>query len=178
VPGTVIRLDVERLPSGGSPKPLWLWWSRTTTDAALADTVWPCFLRRFDLEHTFRYWKQHLGWTRPALRDPLAADRWTALVMAVYTQLRLARPLTGDLRRPWERPLPIERLTPGRVRRGFRQVRRSLPVLTKPAKPSHPGPGRPPGRRNYRKAPVYNVGNALLENDQRTDERHPERSAS
>lgn len=178
VPGTVIRLDVERLPSGGSPKPLWLWWSRTSTDAALADTVWSCFLRRFDLEHTFRYWKQHLGWTRPALRDPLAADRWTALVITVYTQLRLARPLTGDLRRPWERPLPIERLTPGRVRRGFRQVRRSLPVLTNPAKPSRPGPGRPPGRRNHRKAPVYNVGNALLENVQRTNEPHPERSAS
>ncbi|MEV7239590.1 NF041680 family putative transposase [Streptomyces sp. NPDC051020] len=177
VPGTVIRLDVERLPSGGSPKPLWLWWSRTDTDATLADTIWSCFLRRFDLEHTFRYWKQHLGWTRPRLREAAAADRWTVLVMAVYTQLRLARPLAEDLKRPWERPLPVERMTPGRVRRGFRQVRRSLPVLTKPTKPSRPGPGRPPGRRNKRKTPVYDVGNALLEGSQRTEERRTEHPA-
>lgn len=171
VPGTVIRLDVERLPSGGSPKPLWLWWSRTDADATLADTIWSCFLRRFDLEHTFRYWKQHLGWTRPRLREAAAADRWTVLVMAVYTQLRLARPLAEDLKRPWERPLPVERMTPGRVRRGFRQISRSLPILTKPTKPSRPGPGRPPGRRNKLKAPVYDVGNALLEGTQRTEER-------
>ncbi|GGJ62124.1 hypothetical protein GCM10010121_085940 [Streptomyces brasiliensis] len=177
VPGTVMRLDVERLPSGGSPKPLWLWWSRTDTDATLADTIWSCFLRRFDLEHTFRYWKQHLGWTRPRLREPAAADRWTALVIAAYTQLRLARLLAEDLKRPWERALPVERLTPGRVRRGFRQVRGSLPVLTNPTKPSRPGPGRPPGRRNKRKSPVYDVGNALLESSQRTDERRTERAA-
>ncbi|MFJ9381961.1 transposase, partial [Streptomyces sp. NPDC101455] len=112
IPGTVLRLDAERLPSGGTPKPLWLWWSRNEPDATLADTIWSCFLRRFDLEHTFRYWKQQLGWTRPRLREPAAADRWTALVMAVYTQLRLARPLAEDLKRPWERPLPVERLTP------------------------------------------------------------------
>ncbi|MFE4798264.1 hypothetical protein ACFRFL_25075 [Streptomyces sp. NPDC056708] len=130
-----------------------------------------------DLEHTFRYWKQHLGWTRPRLREAAAADRWTALVMAVYTQLRLARPLAEDLKRPWEHPLPVERMTPGRVRRGFRQVRRSLPVLTKPAKPSRPGPGRPPGRRNKRKTPVYDVGNALLEGRQRTEERQTEHPA-
>ena len=28
------------------------------------------YLRRFDLEHTFRLFKQTLGWTRPKLRDP------------------------------------------------------------------------------------------------------------
>jgi hypothetical protein len=35
------------------------------------------FLRRFDLEHTFRLFKQVLGWTAPKIRDPEAADRWT-----------------------------------------------------------------------------------------------------
>jgi hypothetical protein len=65
-------------------------------------------------------------------------------------------------------------MTPGRVRRGFRQIRRSLPILAKPTKPSRPGPGRPPGRRNKRKAPVYDVGNALLEGSQRTEDRRTE----
>jgi hypothetical protein len=46
--------------------------------------------------------KQTLGWTVPRIRTPQAADRWTWLVLAAYTQLRLARPLAEDLRRPWE----------------------------------------------------------------------------
>ncbi|TQK86887.1 hypothetical protein FB563_7044 [Streptomyces puniciscabiei] len=63
-----------------------------------------CFLRRFDIERTFRLLKQTLGWTKPRLRSSEAADRWTWLVIAPYAQLRLARPLATDLRRPWEKP--------------------------------------------------------------------------
>ena len=48
--------------------------------------------------------KQTLGWTIPKLRTPEAADRWTWLIIAACTQLRLARPLAEDLRRPWEKP--------------------------------------------------------------------------
>ena len=54
--------------------------------------LWQAFLRRFDLEHTFRLFKQTLGWTRPEARTPAAADRWTWLIIAAHTQLRLARP--------------------------------------------------------------------------------------
>lgn len=46
----------------------------------------------FDIEHTFRMLKQTLGWTRPRRRDSAAADRWTWLILAAHTQLRLARP--------------------------------------------------------------------------------------
>jgi hypothetical protein len=42
---------------------------------------------------------------------PQAADRWTWLLIAAHTQLRLARPLAADLRRPWERPAPPPRLS-------------------------------------------------------------------
>ena len=75
------------------------------------------------LEHTFRLFKQVLGWTRPKTRTPQAADRWTWLIIAAHTQLRLARPLAEDLRKPWERPAAARRLTPARVRRGFRNIR-------------------------------------------------------
>ncbi|MFE9968837.1 Hsp20/alpha crystallin family protein [Streptomyces sp. NPDC005525] len=67
------------------------------------DLRWQAFLRRFDLEHTFRLFKQTLGWTVPKVRDPHTADLWTWLIIAAHTQLRLARPLAEDLRRPWER---------------------------------------------------------------------------
>lgn len=72
------------------------------------------FVRRFDLEHTFRTIKQTLVWTRLKLRTPAAADRWTPLIIAGHTQLRLVRPLIADLRRPWEKPVEPGRLTPGR----------------------------------------------------------------
>ncbi|WP_455770840.1 transposase [Streptomyces bobili] len=41
-----------------------------------------------------------LGWTSPKIRTPEAADRWTWLILAAYTQLRLTRPLAADRRRP------------------------------------------------------------------------------
>ncbi len=110
------------------------------------------------LEHTFRLFKQVLGWTVPKLRDPQAADRWTWLIIAVHAQLRLARPLADDLRLPWERPAPPERLTPARVRRGFRNIRATVPCPAGAPKPGKPGPGRPPGSKNRRPAPRHDVG--------------------
>lgn len=55
--GTVIRFDVQRLPSGAIPKPVWLWHSRTGLDQAAVDLAWQAFLHRFDIEHTFRMLK-------------------------------------------------------------------------------------------------------------------------
>jgi hypothetical protein len=158
VEGTVIRLQVARLPGRHDPKPLWLWWSNTGATPADVDRCWQAFLRRFDLEHTFRLFKQILGWTCPKLRDPAAGDRWTWLIIAAHTQLRLARHLTDDLRRPWERPAPPERLTPARVRRGFRRLRAKTGLPASAPKPAHPGPGRPPGSRNTRPAAHHPVG--------------------
>ncbi len=54
VEGTVIRLDIGHLPSGATPKPVWLWWSGTDATAVDADRLWQAYLQRFDIEHTFR----------------------------------------------------------------------------------------------------------------------------
>lgn len=160
--GTVVRLDVQRLPSGATAKPVWLWCSAGADPAADPDTamvnlLWQAFLRRFDIEHTFRLFKQTLGWTVPKLRDPHAADRWTWLIIAAHTQLRLARPLAADLRHPWERPAQPERLTPARVRRGFRHLRPTTACPAGAPKPGRPGPGRPPGRPNRQPTPRHDV---------------------
>jgi len=160
IEGTVIRLEVDRLPSGAIPKPVWLWWSKVDAAPADVDLMWQAFLRRFDIEHTFRLFKQTLGWTCPKIRAPQAADRWTWLILAVYTQLRLARPLAADLRRPWEKPASPQRLSPARVRRGFRHLRAKTPNPARAPKPSRPGPGRPPGRRNNHPAPRHDVHTA------------------
>lgn len=119
--GTLIRLQVNHLPGGGDPLPVWLWSSKTSMTSADVDLRWQAFLRRFDLEHTFRFTEQTLGWTRPKLRAPESADRWTWLVIAAHTQLRLTREAAADLRRPWGKPA---------------------------APPVHPGP-RPPGVQEH-----------------------------
>ncbi|MFJ4705194.1 hypothetical protein ACIP6I_10100 [Streptomyces anulatus] len=93
-------MEVEHLSKDRAAPTVWLWSSKTSADDADVDRAWQAFLRRFDLEHTFRLFKQTLGWTRPRLREPEAADRWTWLIIAAYTQLRLARPITHDLRPP------------------------------------------------------------------------------
>jgi hypothetical protein len=158
IEGTLIRLQVDHLPGDRDPKPVWLWSSATGAAPGEVDRLWQAFVRRFDLEHTFRLFKQVLGWTAPKIRDPHTADRWTWLIIACYAQLRLARPLATDLRRPWERPAPASRLTPARVRRGFRNIRAKVPHLTCAPKPGKPGPGRPPGSKNRRPAPRHDVG--------------------
>ncbi|WP_328535072.1 transposase [Streptomyces sp. NBC_00344] len=154
IEGTVIRLQVEHLPSGATPKPVWLWWSGT---AATVDLLWQAFQRRFDIEHTFRLFKQTLGWTCPKIRSPEAADRWTWLILAAFTQLRLARPLAADLRRPWEKQAPPDRLTPARVRRDFRHLRTKAACPAEAPKTARPGPGRPPRRKNNQPTARYGV---------------------
>jgi hypothetical protein len=158
IEGTLIRLQVDHLPGDRDPKPMWLWCSATGALPGDVDRCWQAFLRRFDLEHTFRLFKQVLGWTTPKIRDPAAADRWTWLIIACHAQLRLARPLAADLRRPWERPAPPGRLTPARVRRGFRNIRGKAAQPAGAPKPGKPGPGRPPGSRNRRPAARHDVG--------------------
>jgi hypothetical protein len=161
IEGTLIRLAVDHLPGDRSPEPLWLWTSRARTSTAEVDRTWQAFLRRFDLEHTFRFAKQVLGWTRPKLRDPAAADRWTWIIIACYAQLYLARHQAADIRLPWQRPCPPGRLTPARVRRGFRNIRQALPGLASAPKPGKPGPGRPPGSRNRHPATRHDVGKTV-----------------
>jgi hypothetical protein len=146
VEGTLISLTVDHLPGNRTPDPMWLWCSDPhLPTAGELDLFWQAYLRRFDLEHTFRFLKQTLGLTRPRLRSPEQADRWAWLVIAAYTQLLLARTLTRDLRRRWEKPLDPHRITPGRVRRGFTHLRRKTGTPARVPRKSRPGPGRPPG---------------------------------
>ena len=165
IEGTLIRLAVTRpAPGYAALEPMWLWASDpgASRDKAAAGTLWQSYLRRFDLEHTLRFLKSRLGWDKPLLRDPPAADRWTWLIIACFAQLYLARTLAADVRLPWQRPQAgpgqPQVMTPGRVRAGFRRVRETLGTPASVAKPGKPGPGRPQGSKNRHKAPRHPVG--------------------
>jgi hypothetical protein len=147
VRGTLIRLVVDHLPRPTKdPTPLWLWWcSPLPPDLA---EIWQAYIARFAIEHTFRFFKQTLRWTTPKLRSPAAADRWTWLLLLAYIQLRLARQAGADVRLPWQPPVPAERRTPARVRRGFWLLLLRLGSPASMPKPYGRSPGRPHGKRS------------------------------
>jgi hypothetical protein len=83
VRGTVVLVEVERLPSGERrrrPKVLWLWWHGT--EEPDLELLWRSYCRRFSIEHAIRFLKERLGWVRPKVRHPEQADRWTWLILA------------------------------------------------------------------------------------------------
>jgi hypothetical protein len=85
VVGTLVLVEVEKLPRGErrrEPRVLWLWWHGPEGMAPDLELLWRSYVRRFDLEHTFRFLKQSMGWTTPRVRHPEQADRWTWLVVA------------------------------------------------------------------------------------------------
>jgi hypothetical protein len=159
VEGTVVRLAPER------GEAMWLWASDPDPGQEQVARLWQAYLRRFDIEHCFRFLKQRLGWTAPLLRDPRAADRWTWIVIAAWNQLWLARPLAAAVRLPWQPAVPARDLTPGRVHAQFRAARQTAGTPASPPKSPSPGPGRPKGSKNKHKAPRQPVG-----------KRHPKRA--
>ena len=144
---------------------MWLWAIGPGAGEAEVRALWQAYLRRFDLEHTFRFLKQQLGWTRPLLRDPAAADRWTWLLIAAYAQLYLARDLAAVVRLPWQprRPAAGDDPRPGprripprpRNRRHPRQRRRNPPA---------PAPDAPKARRTSTRHPATALGKTTPNN--------------
>jgi hypothetical protein len=153
VVGTLILVEVQRLPRGErrrEPRVLWLWWHGPEGEAPNLGLLWRAYVRRFDLEHTFRFLKQSMGWTTPRVRHPEQADRWTWLVLTAFTQLRLARTCVADLRLPWERRYDTTRLTPVRVHRAVSTLLAHVSTPAEPPKPCGRSPGRPKGRLSGR----------------------------
>ncbi|HEY9662655.1 MAG TPA: transposase, partial [Allocoleopsis sp.] len=142
-------IRVERL-SHSTPtplKPLWLiWLGLEPPNLAM---VWQQYLRRFAIDHWYRFAKQRLHWTLPQLSTPEASQRWSDLMPLLSWQLWLARPEVQDSPLPWQKSLP--NLSPGRTANAFAQV---LVVIGTPApapKPRGKSPGWPPGQPRSRR---------------------------
>lgn len=159
VEGSIIRVTISDPPRRNGTQnthELWLWHATTPEQPLDLDACWRAYLRRFDIEHTFKFAKRHLGWLAPALRHPEQADRWTHLILNAITQLRLAKRTAITARLPWQPPQQPHQLTPGRVRTGFPTLRAMIGTPANPRRNTRPGPGRPKGPATTR-APRHPV---------------------
>lgn len=114
-PSTSMTLiKVERFCSNWKvqkTKPLWLVW--VGEGIPPIEIIWKKYLRRFTVDHWYRFAKQRLHWTLPAVSTPQQSERWSDLMPALTWQLWLAKNLVEDLHLPWQKPQT--NLTPGRV---------------------------------------------------------------
>jgi hypothetical protein len=139
-------IQVQRLDDAGAfrpSRPLWLVWLGDTLPPL--EILWQYYLRRFAIEHWYRFLKQRLHWTLPQLQDPKAAERWSALMVMASWQLWLARDRVRDAPLPWQKPLP--QLTPGRVADSIAPLLARLGTPTQPPKPRGKSPGWQTGRQ-------------------------------
>ncbi|WP_293285416.1 hypothetical protein [Microcoleus sp. PH2017_40_RAT_O_B] len=153
-PGQKVNLIlVERMKpmSNGQPfPPLWLAWVGERT--LPLEIVWFKYLRRFGVDHWYRFAKQRLHWTLPNLRTPEQSERWSDLMPLMSWQLWLARDLVIENRLPWQSA--NINLTPGRVAQSMFSLLVDIGTPTKIPKHRGKSPGWEKGRVRT-KAPCY-----------------------
>lgn len=108
---TLILLERLNINSNHRPKPFWLVWLGDNQPEL--ENIWQQYLRRFAIDHWYRFIKQTLHWTLPQVSTPEQCDRWSDLMPLLTWQLWLANDLVRDYHLPWQKPLA--NLTPGRV---------------------------------------------------------------
>ncbi len=150
-PMEIIRVEIIE-PKGRHRQfqVLWLAWLGETMPELAG--IWRIYLRRFALEHWYRFAKQRLHWTQPQLSCVQASERWSLLVVLMTWQLWLARQECVDSPFPWQ--APQEKLAPGRVAQAFASILAAIATPAKAPKPRGKSPGRakgehPPARPHY-----------------------------
>jgi hypothetical protein len=137
-PMSMIR--VERIDEQGNQrvsKPLWLAW--VGEEMPPIEEVWRLYLRRFTIDHWYRFLKQRLHWTVPKLSTPKQCERWSDLMPLMTWELWLARDLVADNPLPWQKS--SDKMTPGRVAQAMGSI---FAVIGTPAQPPKPR-GKSPG---------------------------------
>ena len=151
--GTLIR--VHRSEAKNTKRDLQdLWLFFVGQNLPPLSQVWKTYLRRFAVDHFYRFAKQTLLWNAPKLREPEAGQTWTDLLTIAYWQLWLARPILQDCPLPWQKPQ--QALTPGRARKAMGGVLSRIGTPAQMPKPRGKSPGRAKGQSpgRYRRYPV------------------------
>ena len=128
------------------PKKKAMWLGFVGDEQPTLSHLWRLYLRRFAIEHWYRFSKQRLHWTLPRFSTPEQHERWSDLMPVLTLQLYLARGAMIDHLLPWQKPQAAHERTPGRVCQGMAEV---IAVIGTPAcvpKPRGKSPGWQKGR--------------------------------
>ncbi len=151
---------VERIDEvkGKTFRPLWLVW--VGEGMPQLHPIWRQYLRRFAVDHWYRFAKQRLHWTLPKLSTREQCDRWSDLMPLLTWQLWLARTLVNDRPLPWQKS--VTNLTPGRVAQSMGGVFAVIGTPAQPPKSRGKSPGWPTGQPRRRKirCPIVKKGTA------------------
>lgn len=146
-PVALIQLERLDLTAHTPPKPLWLIWIGLAPP--LLQTVWQQYLRRFAIDHWYRFAKQRLHWTLPQLSTPEQSQRWSDLMPLLTWQLWFARPEVPDSPLPWQKSAADR--SPGRTANAFAAVLAAIGSPAPPPKPRGKSPGWTPGHPRARR---------------------------
>lgn len=141
-------IRVERLDDKGNlrvSKPLWLAW--VGEEMPPLSEVWRLYLRRFTVDHWYRFLKQRLHWTLPKLSTPKQCVgeaspkglRWSDLMPMIAWELWLARDIVADNPLPWQKSM--DKLTPGRVAQVMGIILEGIGTPARSPKPRGKSPG-------------------------------------
>ncbi len=142
-------LHLERPTARGTrrdPKDLWVAWVGSAPPPVAA--WWRLYLRRFAVDHWYRFAKGPLHWTLPHLKTPEQAERWSDLMPFLTWELWLGRAVVADKPQPWQKSQT--ELTPGRVRQGMAGLLMQMGTPACPPKPRGKAPGWPTGKLRQR----------------------------
>ena len=153
--GTLVQ--IEFLKEDGTPRykrPLWLFWTGPQS-VALSDLC-RMYLRRFAIEHLFRFLKQHMGLNSNRSPNLVSAQQWMWLCALAYWQLLLMRDAVQKDYPAWYPRSRQQRtkLTPYQVQRSALAFLLELGTPASKPRPAGKGTGRqknycPPARVRY-----------------------------
>lgn len=139
---TVFRVLRDQA-SGTKRDPRESWFVWVGEDDLSLTEVAQSYRLRFSHEHSYRFLKQDLLWTKVHVRMPEQFERWSLVVATAMNSLVLARALGQAAYRPWERRR--ERVTPRQVRRVMAGILSQVGTPTRAPKPRGKSPGRKAG---------------------------------
>ena len=150
-PFTLVRIVLyDQAGNQAFRRPLWLIVVGQRRHELSALESYQAYQRRYDLEHFFRFGKQHLLLASFQTPDAEREERWWQLAHLAYAQLWLAREVVMALPRPWESNLPSvqsRQISPSLAQRDFGRIIRQIGTPAQPPKLRGISAGRRLGTR-------------------------------
>ncbi|WP_242032889.1 hypothetical protein [Oscillatoria sp. FACHB-1406] len=163
----LIRVERKKPTRRRDLKPMWLCWVGQALPPL--EKLFHLYLRRFAIEHWYRFLKTRLHWCLPKLGTPQACEHWSHLMPIITWQLWLARAVVADRPLPWQKPLSAEELAPGRVAQSIGGVLASIgtPATAPKLRGKSPGWKKDTPRTPRKRYPTVKKGRGQFQSSQK-----------